>query len=312
MLSVLPRELVRLNNTSSQKEITKDILIFDREQLTPIMITTDSVCDLPESLKAEFGISTCPYYVCTDQGRFLDELEMKADEFVAHLAAGKVGYSQPPDVEDYEKFFAEKLTMAQNVIHITMAKHTSAGYHNAMEAAKSFSNITVFDSGHLSSSLGLAVLYAASMAENHATKEEIIKTLEGLRRRISSTCLIDSTHMMCQAGLVSKRIQVLCDTLLLHPVVVLRKSKITVGSIEIGGFVRVAKRYVRKMLKHTGAIDRRILFIVYAGMDEASLAYVQKLVQQYGPFEHVYLQKAPAAIASNCGPRSFGLLFVRK
>ena len=202
--------------------------------------------------------------------------------------------------------------MAQNVIHITMAKHTSEGYYHAMEAAKSFSNITVLDSGHLSSSLGLAVLYAATMAENHATKEDIIKTVESLRRRLSSTCLIDSTHMMCQAGLVSKRIQLLCDTLLLHPVVVMRKSKITVGAIEIGGFARVAKRYVRKMLRNAGSIDRRVLFIVYAGMDEQSLAYVQKLVQQYGTFERVYLHKASAAIASNCGPRAFGLLFMRK
>ena len=47
-------------------------------------------------------------------------------------------------------------------------------------------------------------------------------------------------------------------------------------------------------------------------MDEASLIYIQDLVKQYGHFERVYLQKASAAIASNCGPRSFGLLFMRK
>ena len=84
------------------------------------------------------------------------------------------------------------------------------------------------------------------------------------------------------------------------------------GAIEIGGFARVAKRYVRKMLRNAGSIDRRVLFIVYAGMDEQSLAYVQKLVQQYGTLERVYLHKASAAIASNCGPRAFGLLFMRK
>ena len=236
----------------------------------------------------------------------------RSDEFVTYLSSGKPGYSQPPDVADYERFFAEKLTLAQNVIHITMAKHTSTGYQNALEAARSFHNITVLDSGHLSCSLGLAAMYAASMAENHATKEEILEALERLKRRISSTCIIDSTHMMCQAGLISKRVQVLCDTLLLHPIVVLRKSKITVGGIEIGGFARVAKNYVRRTLRNAGYIDRRILFIVYAGMDEASLIYIQDLVKQYGRFERVYLQKASAAIASNCGPRSFGLLFMRK
>lgn len=59
-------------------------------------------------------------------------------------------------------------------------------------------------------------------------------------------------------------------------------------------------------------IDRSILFITYAGMDTKSLQYIQELVRQYCPFERVYLQKASSAIASNCGPGSFGLLFIKK
>ena len=42
------------------------------------MITTDSVCDLPEVLKEKLHITVCPYYVCTEQGRFLDEKELTA------------------------------------------------------------------------------------------------------------------------------------------------------------------------------------------------------------------------------------------
>lgn len=276
------------------------------------MITTDSVCDLPESFIKEFNISICPYYVCTDHGRFLDEREIKADELLPHLLEGDSGFSQPPDVIDYEHFFAENLTETQNIIHIAMAKHASDGYANAKEAAKSFENVTVIDSGHLSSSLGLIVLYAASMAENHATRSEVVKTVKYLRRYISSAFIIDSTHMMCQSGHISKKIQVLCDALLLHPIIILRKSKMVVGSIEMGSFEHVAKRYVRKVLLHPRNIDTRILFITYAGIDEKSLKYIQELVQQYCPFERVYLQKASSAIACNCGSGSFGLLFMRK
>jgi DegV family protein with EDD domain len=312
VLSILPKELVTLSEETTQSEIGKDVLIFEQVQRIPLLITTDSVCDLPESLRNRFDISVCPYYVYTDYGRFLDDRELKADELIALISAGKKGFSRPPDVEDYERFFAEKLTVAQNVIHITMAKHTSQGYANALEAAKSFENITVLDSGHLSSSLGLAVLYAASMAENHASKEEIIEAVEGFKKRISSAFIVDSTHMMRQAGHLSKRIQTLCDTLLLHPIIVLRKSRMAVGGMEIGDFPRVAKRYVRRVLRDTENIDRRMLFITYAGMDERSLAYIQDLVRQHCQFERIYLQKASAAIASNCGPRSFGLLFMRK
>lgn len=312
VLSILPKELVKLSEEANQSEIGKDILIFEQSQRLSVMVTTDSVCDLPESLKREFGISVCPYYVCTDEGRFLDEQELRADELLMHISEGQNGFSQPPDVEDYEKFFAERLTEAQNVIHIAMAKHVSRGYYNALEAAKSFENVTVLDSGHLSSSMGLVVLYAASMAENHATKTEIVKTVKRLRHYISSPFIIESTHMMCRAGRISKKIQILCDALLLHPVIVLRKSKMVVGSVEMGDFAHVAKSYIRKVLRDARNIDRRILFITYAGMSEQRLKYIQDLVKQYCPFERVYLQKSSSAVASNCGPGSFGLLFMKK
>ena len=312
VLSILPKEQVKLSEDASQSEIGKDILIFEQTQRRSLMVTTDSVCDLPESLLKEFDISVCPYYVCTEEGRFLDEVELKADELLLHLGEGKKGYSLPPDVEDYEKFFAEKLTEAQNVIHITMAKQVSQGYNNALEAAKSFENVTVLDSGHLSSSMGLAVLYAGYMAENHATKSDIIKTVKKLRRYISSAFIIDSTHMMCQSGRISKRIETLCDALLLHPILMLRNSKMVVGGMEMGSFSHVARRYVRKVLSSTRNIDKRILFITYAGMDSNSVHYIQELVKQYCAFERVYIQKASSAIASNCGPGSFGLLFMKK
>ncbi len=312
VLSILPKDLVKLSEEASQSEIGKEVLIFEQTKRISLMITSDSVCDLPESLKKEFGIRICPYYVRTEQGRFLDDSELMADELLAHMAEGQSCISQPPDVEDYERFFAQKLNEAQNIIHITMAKHVSDGYRNAVEAAKSFENVTVIDSGHLSSSMGLAVLYAAHMAENHASKEEIVQTVKKLRRYISSAFIIDSTHMMCRAGQISRKIQILCDALLLHPVIVLRKSRMAVGSMEMGSFNHVIKSYVKKVLLNSRSVDRRILFITYAGMDEKSLAYIQELVRQYCPFERVYLQKASSAIASNCGPGSFGLLFMKK
>ena len=86
----------------------------------------------------------------------------------------------------------------------------------------------------------------------------------------------------------------------------------TVSSMEMGSFAHVAKSYVRKLLLNTRNIDRRILFITYAGIDSVRIQHIQELVKQYCPFERVYLQKASSAIASNCGPGSFGLLFMKK
>ena len=148
-----------------------------------------------------------------------------------------------------------------------MAKHASQGYFNAKDAARSFENVTVVDSGHLSSSMGLSVLCAATMAENHVPKDEIVKAVKRLRRYISSAFIIDSTHMMCQAGQISKRIKTICDALLLHPIISLRKSRMVVSGAGMGDFAHMAKSYVRRTFRDSRTIDRRVLFITYAGMD---------------------------------------------
>ena len=118
--------------------------------------------------------------------------------------------------------------------------------------------------------------------------------------------------MMCQSGQISKRVQILCDALLLHPIIMLKNSRMIVRGMEMGDFPHVAKRYIRKVFSDIGNIDRRILFITYAGMDSESIQYIQQLVRQYCPFERIYVQKASSAVACNCGPGSFGLLFIKK
>ncbi len=312
VLNILPKELVMLSEDAVQSEIGKDVLMFDQRKRVSLIITTDSVSDLPDELLERMGISVQPYYVCTDYGRFLDGRELETDDLLLYLAGGNKGASKAPDVEDYVNFFAEKLTEAQNVIHITMARYASEGYEHALEAAKSFENVTVLDSGHLSSGMGITVLYAAHLAAQNASREEITEMVEDFQNRVSTSFIMGNTKMLYQGGRISRGVHVLCETLLLHPVIKLNKSKMAVGGILAGNFVHVARKYIRKTLKDIPGIDKNILFITYSGMDYQSLKEIRDMIQQQCAFKHIYLQKASSAISSNCGPGSFGLLFLRK
>ena len=91
----------------------------------------------------------------------------------------------------------------------------------------------------------------------------------------------------------------------------LQKSRMTVGGIRMGSFRHVSKQYIRAALRNAKEIDRRILFLTYAGMDEKSLEEIQEMIREYCPFDKIYLQKASSAIACNCGAGSFGLLFMK-
>ncbi|MEY8391090.1 DegV family protein [Lachnospiraceae bacterium 45-W7] len=311
VLNILPRELVSSSEDAVRPEIGSSVLMFDQGKRASLMITTDSVADIPEEILNRMAISVLPYYVCTDYGRFLDGSELNADDLLLYLSEGNRGTSKAPDVQDYVSFFAQKLTEAQNIVHISMAQYASEGYRHALEAAKSFENVTVLDSGHLSSGLGISVLHAAHFASLNASREEIIQQVEYMKERISTSFIMGNTRMLYQGGRISRGVYVLCEKLLLHPVIKLNKSKMKAGGMMMGGFARVAKKYIRKTLKNESDIDKSVVFLTHSGMSSQHLQEIKRMVQKQCPFERIYVQKASAAISCNCGPDSFGLLFMK-
>ena len=312
VMKMLPGELVEITEEREETIIGKDVLLFDQKQRKGIAITTDSMTDLPKELLEKFEISVCPYYICTEEGRFLDGIELDADDLLTYISKGKKGYSHQPEVDDYERFFAQKLTEAQDVIHITMAKKVSEAYRTATEAAQAFENVTIVDSGHISSGIGISVLVAAYMAKNNVSKEEIIETVTDIEKYINSDFIVKSTEMLVYAGKFPGSIKTLCDALMIHPIIGMRREKLTLGGIQVGDFNHVTRKYISRMLKHNKDIDKRLLIIVYVGVDEQTLSHIQELAAQCCEFEHIYLQKASCGITINAGPGAFGLMYLKK
>lgn len=52
------------------------------------------------------------------------------------------------------------------------------------------------------------------------------------------------------------------EVLLLHPVLVMKRSSIRVGSVQIGTREHTREDYISKTLRRPGEIDRRLLFLV--------------------------------------------------
>ncbi len=99
---------------------------------------------------------------------------------------------------------------------------------------------------------------------------------------------------------------------MLHPVLVLKNSSMKVGAVRIGTKDTARKKYISSTLNVRGEIDRKTLFITYAGLTVKELKEIEEQVKDKIMFEHVIYQKASPAISTNCGPGSFGLLSMLK
>lgn len=218
----------------------------------PLLITADSVCDLPEELIAQYNIVIQPYFVRTKEGRFVDGTEVVLDDLFIYMEqAENYAKSEPPEVEEYEVFFEKQLTVAEQILHITMAKNASNGYDHAVKAAEKCGNVTVFDSGQLSSGMGLFVIKAAQMAQEGATPAQILPALAVSKYLSSTSFIVRDTDFLHRLGRLSKGVKKLCDRMLLHPVLIMKHDSIVADQILVGQWTDVICRYIKYTLRRT-------------------------------------------------------------
>lgn len=315
LLKYLPQELIEYTVQEEVEETAQETAVnrVSGVRKRKVAITADCICDLPKSLLEKYQIRLMYCYVHTKEGRFCDLFEVSSDGLLNYLQTeGNYAHSSTAEPSEYEYFFADILETAEHVIHITATQDLSGAYPNALQASKSFDNVTVVDSAHISSGHGLMVLHAAVMAEAGSSVQEICEGLDEVRDRICSNFLVPSTEALYRNGKVSALVHRVCSGLNLHPVLHMSQNELKLWKIEAGNISHVRHRYVRTLLKHGRQIDTSILFLTYAGCSVHQIEEILAEVEKYLHFDKIITQKASATVSSNCGVGVFGLMFVRK
>ncbi len=310
LIRMLPKEIVKVIDFEARVELEGETDSAIRVKRNSLIITTDSVCDLPAEFLKQNDIRTIPYYVSTESGLFLDGIELNCTEMLDYMQdnAGSAS-SEPPKLSDYETFFARQLLSANNVIHISMSAAVSDGYAIASEAAQTFDNVSVIDSGHISSGLGLMVLTAHRLAVEGYTPDRIIKELPAYRERISDSFIVKYSDNLARSGRIGKAFGMLSYMIFVHPVIRVRKNKLALGKCIFGPFSYAEKKYIRDSFREPERIDKSRLFITHVGLSIDHLEEIKAMVEEYVKFDEIIIQKGSPAITVNCGEGAFGFIY---
>ena len=307
---LLPKHLIRI--VGNRSEIAEESISWmnGNKKRKRVIITTESVADLPPELLKHYEIAVLPHKVRTGEGVFKDGKEIDTNGVLKYME-DRTHTVMPtsPSVKEIEEFFAQQLATANNIIHVSISsKVENSGYGPALEAAKSFDNVFVIDTGHLSSGQGLLAIEGARMADDGLLPEEIIARLDKLARKVRTSFIVDNLDFLARARQVGKRVANLAGALMGRPVLVLRKGKMGLGMIYFGSRKRAWKKYINNCLADEHHIDKRMLFVTYVGMNKRDLNWVREQIERKVKFDEIYFQQASPAIAVNCGPGTFGLL----
>lgn len=313
-LRLLPSDLIEYRRdveTGVQAEGFVSRLLTKKRKR--IYVTSDSVCDIPAELLEKYDIKIIDLYIKTEHGRFRDSKEIDVNNMSLYLSDSESqAFSLAPNVEEYEKFFAEVLTQADEVLYFSLAKKAGKCYGNAVEAAKGFSHVHVIDSGFISCGQGLLVLTAAQMAQERATVEQITSRIEELKGKVSSSYILPKTGILYQKGFTDIITAKICDTFNLHPILAARNSGVHIYGIRVGTLENAWRKYIRFHLRNKAKIDDSIIFVVYAGLSVRQQEIVLDEIQHSIKFERVIFVPASVSNVCNAGLGSIGLGVFRK
>lgn len=280
-----------------------------------VLVSTDCVSDLTKELQEKYEIPVMYYYVRTEEARFQDTNEMTSDDLIEYIELdGKKAYSGCASAEEYKEYFEnlKNRTGCSVIIHICMAKDVSDAFDTAGDAAKSVGQVYVVDSGHLSGGMGIMVLAAADMARRGASCEIILKELERMKRKISSSFIVDSTDYLYRNGRINKNVAALCKALSLHPILKLKDSKMMPAGICMGNQKRLARVYIRWALRKKEKIVPDIVFLITAGCSYEFQQFLKKEIEKRVKWKKIIVNTASATISCNCGSGAFGVLFLTR
>ncbi len=361
LLKFLPDDIVESRSTPAGEEKVREQKVqrssfYKRKK---VYITTDSASDLPGKYIDKYDIGMMYLYIRTDEGRFIDTLEITTDHLLRdmlvepdwssgqsrsavtgrgaaaeHAAAldSDTGYrrsgipvlasgrltsrrashgavADTVSVEEYEEFFAEMLTQAEQVVHISVAENVGSTFGNAMAAAQCFDHVRVIDSSQISCGQGLVVLYAGKLAMEGYSAQVICEKLEQVKSRIESRFFVQSAISLHQNGFLGKTVNRMCGLLELHPVLKVSRGKLSVRGFGIGRTEGAGKRFIRWKLFRKGRINTDVVFISHVGCTVEQQEMIRREVLRRIPFKKVIMQRASVTVACHSGPGAFGLAY---
>jgi len=311
ILHFLPNELVEyrknvLPKSGKENEIRK---ISGRKRKT-VYITTDCVSDLPADLIEKHDIKVMYLYIKTEHGRFADTKEINSDHLPQYVTENGISaYGDSSSVEEYEAFFADALTQAEQVVHISMAKNTGRSYGVAKAAAAGFDHVQVIDSGHISCGEGLVVLYAAVLAEEGYKGQEICEEIAKMKNRVVSKYMIPSADIFAERGRTSRVMASLCRWFMLRPVIAPVKSKVRVIGFFAGQLETAWKGFIHFHLRRKSKINTDVVVVTHSGCSVREQELIKAELMKFLPFKRIIMQKASFTNACYVGIKAIGIAY---
>ena len=278
--------------------------------MKPVILTSDSVCDLPEELCRELGVKVIPLTVVEDEETFKDGLDITPDQiYERYEKEGLLPKTTAISPQEFLDFFGPLVEEGYEVVHLDISAKLSGTYQNACIAAGELEGIYVIDTCHLSTSMGLMLMEGARLRDEGRGAQEIAQHLEAFKEKLVTTFVVDNLEFIWKGGRCSGVTALGANLLKIRPCLGMQEGELKVGKKYRGSMEKVYEQYVRDVLKVQNIDTRAAILTHSGGVPEETLDQLKAMIRELVPFEKVYTMRAGCTVSSHCGPGTLGVLF---
>ena len=286
------------------------------KDMSNVILSADSTCDLTPELRERYQVSCHPYHIILDGQDYLDKVTITSGEiFQAYYDKKILPQTSAINHFEYANYFRKWVDAGKEVVHLNLGGALSASYKNCCTAAQELGHIYPIDSYSLSTGTGLLVIKAAEMAAEGMGAAEIQQRIEAMRGKVHASFILDTLKFMHAGGRCSGVTAFSANMLNIKPCIVVdnKSGGMDVGKKYRGKLQKVLLRYVEDTLQNAGDLDLSRIFITYSSLDDPGYVdLVREAILAIAPFQEVHVTTASSTIACHCGPNTLGILFMTK
>jgi len=291
-----------------------------------IALITDSTCDIPDELIAQYGIMMVPTYIVWDTGQpaggsagappeiARDRIDMSSLEFYRRLAAGaSIPTTSAPAVGDFLSAFRTAASAgADKIVVITLSSQLSATHQSACQAAEMCDlPVQVVDSRGPTMSLGWQVLAAARAREAGAGVNEMIDAAARARAGMVQWVCLNTLEYLHKGGRIGGASRFIGTLLNIKPLVHINHET---GLVEAGDRARGRKRSLETLFRlffdelqqrnpHGGAMH---IAVLHGDAPEEAERLVERIRREHAPAELLLSITSPV-LGVHTGPAAIAL-----
>lgn len=277
----------------------------------PVIITADSTCDLSQDLLAHFAVKTIPLTILLGEESFYDGFDFTPDDmYRRYRADGTLPKTSAPSVQQFIDFFRPFVEAGCEVVHLDISSELSSSYSTACIAAAELGSVYPIDSRMLSTGVGLLVIEAAECRDRGMEAEAIARHVASLTDKVDTSFVLDTLEFMWKGGRCSGVAALGANLLHLKPGLEMSGGKLGVYKKYRGGIKAVYRQYVAERLAGKSVRPGHVFITESGEVDDETVGELEALIRSTIEVKEVHHTRAGCTIASHCGPKCLGVLFI--